>query len=762
MKDPHYKREQRNYEHPIASREAILDCMERVGEPVAFKRLAKDLGIEEGRDRDALKLRMRAMVRDGQVVVDRRNVYAVANKLEIFAGSVSAHPDGFGFVICDQERDDIFLGPRQMRAVFHGDKVLVRVRGRDRRGRDEGEIVEVLEHNTVELVGRVYFENRVPQLEALNRRIGHDILIENFTSLPIDGQIIVAKVVQQPTLHGMATVEIVTVLGEHLTPDMQVEIALRNNDIPFVFNDDAISEADKLPIEVKPQQKRQREDLRSMDLVTIDGEDARDFDDAVYCEAKRGGGFRLVVAIADVAHYVKPGSALDSDAYERGTSVYFPQYVVPMLPEKLSNGLCSLRPEVDRLAMVCDMTISAQGRISGYEFYEAVIRSAERLTYTQVGDWIDAGRFERHEQSLTALFTLAQLLNKKRHEKGALDFDTAEVRFSFSESGEVTDVAPVVRNQAHRLIEECMLCANICTAKLIGKSKIPGLYRVHEKPELEKIDYLREFLTIFGIDLGEGSPLDYQRAVQSLRGMKNGQVLQISLLRSLQQAVYQPENKGHFGLGFTHYAHFTSPIRRYPDLLVHRLIKSIIHSDRQMKEVRRFGKAKRLREYPYDEEAVVGQGVHLSMAERRADDAVYEVLQWIKCDFLTDHVGDEFEGVISSVTKFGFFVELSGVFVEGLVHVSTLSGDYFRFEMAEQSLVGERTGVMYGMGDIVTVQVARVDVDERKVDLELLTHSPLSRKRIPRKKTQDTGGKGGGKGGGKERGRSPKKRRKKR
>ena len=734
MKDPNYRRERRKYEHPIPSREAILICMEKLGEPVAFKRLAKELLIENSRDREALKLRLGAMVRDGQLVVDRRNVYAVANRLELFAGKVSAHADGFGFLICDEERDDIFLSHRQMRAVFHGDRVLARIRGRDRRGRDEGEIVEILERGTTELVGRVSFENRVPLLESLNRRIDNEILIEAFGHGLAEGQIVVGRVLQQPSLHGLATVEVIETLGEHLTPDMEVEVALRNQDIPYSFSDEVLIETDDMPIEVRPQQKRHRVDLRALDLVTIDGEDARDFDDAVYCEKRKRGGYRLIVAIADVAYYVRPGSALDSEAYQRGTSVYFPQYVVPMLPEKLSNGLCSLKPDVDRLAMICDMTISAQGRISGYEFYEGVIRSAERLTYTQVGAWIDAGEFPRHQQSLSAMLALARLLSRGRTERAALDFDTTEVKFEFDESGRVLNVEPLTRNFAHRLIEECMLCANVCAARLIDKSKLPGLYRVHEKPEREKIDYLRDFLSGFGIDLGEGEPKDYQRAVEALRGKQNGHVLQVALLRSLQQAVYQPVNRGHFGLAFTHYAHFTSPIRRYPDLLVHRLIKSLIHGREPPAEVRQLTGPARHRHYPYDAETVLVQGDHLSHTERRADDAVYEVLEWIKCDYLSEHVGEDFEGVISAVTKFGFFVELKGVYVEGLVHVSSLVGDYFHFEMADQCLVGERTGEAFGLGDIVTVQVARVDVDERKIDLELLTHSPLKGRRRTRKK----------------------------
>ncbi len=735
MKDPHSDREKRKYEHPIASREAILARMQDIAEPVSFKRLAKEVGIDSRRDREALKTRLRAMVRDGQIVGDRRNVYALAGRLELFAGRISAHPDGYGFLVCDEERDDIFLTHRQMRAVFHGDQVMVRVRGRDRRGRDEGEIVEVLTRNTVELVGRVYFDNRIALLESLNKRIDHEILIDNPSKELNEGQIVVAEVIDQPSLHGLAKVNVISILGEHLTPDMEVEIALRNHDIPFEFPDDVIAEVDALPFEVKPHAKRQREDLRGMDFVTIDGADARDFDDAVYCE-KRRGGYRLFVAIADVANYVKPGTELDQEAYKRGTSVYFPQYVVPMLPEKLSNGLCSLNPEVDRLVMVCEMTLSDQGRIGSYQFYEGVIHSKERLTYTTVGEWIDQGHFPRHEESLSNLVALANTLISGRNERGALDFDTREVGFQFDEAGRVAAVGLIQRNFAHRLIEECMLCANVCAAKLVARSGLPGLYRVHDEPEEEKIAFLREFLATFGIDLGEGTAEDYQQAIRALQGKQNSQVLQIALLRSMQQAVYQAENRGHFGLGFSHYTHFTSPIRRYPDLLVHRLIKSLIHSDRDMKEVRRFGNPRRGSFYPYETETVVTQGEHTSFAERRADEAVYEVLSWVKCDYLSEHVGDEFNGVISAVTKFGFFVQLEEVLVEGLVHVSTLSGDYYHFEQGEQSLVGERTKSSFGLGDLVSVQVASVDVDERKVDLELLTHSPIRRNR--KTKRRDT------------------------
>ena len=750
MKDPHAEREKRRYEFPIASREAILQTMADIGEPVSFRRLAETLDIGDPRDKESLKLRLRAMVRDGQLISDRSNRFAIAQRLELFAGRISAHPDGYGFLICDEKREDIFLPHRQLRAVFHGDRALVRIRGRDRRGRYEGEIVEVLERNTRELVGRVYFEMQVPLLEPLNRRIAHEILIDDPPADLQEGQIVAGALVRHPELHGLAAVTVTSILGSHLTPDMQVEIALRNHDIPFEFSDDAIAEADALPLEVAPQQKQQRADLRRLDFVTIDGEDARDFDDAVYCERRRGG-YRLFVAIADVANYVRPGSGLDDEARRRGTSVYFPRYTVPMLPEKLSNGLCSLNPRTDRLVMVCEMTISTQGRLGSWQFYEGVIHSQERLTYDTVGQWIEAGEFPRHTDSLGNLLALARLLAATREARGALDFDTQEVGFSFDAIGRVTDAHLVERNFAHRLIEECMLCANVSAARFIARHGRPGLYRVHEKPEREKVEYLAAFLESLGVDLGAGEARDYQRAIRSLRKKKNGHILQVALLRSMQQAVYQPENRGHFGLGYSHYAHFTSPIRRYPDLTVHRLIKSVIHSKKASKEVQRFGPPDGETFYPFDMAAVLALGEQCSFNERRADEAVYEVLEWIKCDYLSRHVGDHFEGVIAAVTGFGFFVQIGELLMEGLVHVSTLTDDYYHYEQGEQCLVGERAGTRFGMGDMVRVLVARVDVDERKVDLQLLTHAPMERKSIRRDRPGEKAGeRGAGRNGGKD------------
>ncbi len=734
-KDPYKQREARKYEHPIASREHILECLTRLGEPVAFKRLAKTLNIESTQDRDALRKRLGAMVRAGQLIVDRRNVYAIARKMELITGKVSAHPDGYGFVLVEDD-EDIFLTRRQMRQVFHGDVVTARIRSQNKRGKTEGEIVEVVERHTEQLVGRYYVANDITLLEPLNNRINHEVIIRDNGKLTCEiGQIVVARVVQQPSLHGVVMAEVEEILGDHLTPGIEVEIALRNNDIPVEWDDEVIAQVDKMPSKVRPADKVGRFDLTELPFVTIDGEDARDFDDAVYCEPKERGGWRLYVAIADVAHYVKPGTDLDNAARERATSVYFPQYVVPMLPEKLSNGMCSLNPEVERLVMVCEMTISSQGRVSGYVFYEGVILSHARLTYTEVAEIISEDADGPHRtaradivEHIDELHNLYKMLVRQRKKRGAIEFESTEVHFQFSEAGRVQGIAPRPRNTAHKIIEECMLCANVSAARLISQQKQPGLYRVHEPPEFEKVEFLQAFLARFGVNLQFGDtikPEDYQQVIEQLKDKQNGQVLQMSLLRSMNQAVYQMENKGHFGLGYAEYTHFTSPIRRYPDLLTHRLIKSEIYSPRASNKTLRIGRAKKIDDYPYDVEKMLALGAHTSFAERRADSAVYEVLEFLKCDYISDRVGEILPGVVTGVTKFGLFVELTDIFVEGLVHVSTLVGDYYHYDQGSQCLTGERSKVVYGMGDMVEVQIARVNVDERKVDFEIVSHTSL-------------------------------------
>ncbi|MDA0787824.1 MAG: ribonuclease R [Proteobacteria bacterium] len=752
MHDPDAEQEKKRYERPIASRRLILETMESIGEPASIKRLAKTLDMEESWQRDALQNRLRAMVRDGQLIADRRNVYAIASRMDLVRGRIAGHMDGYGFLIPEaDDEEDIFLGHRQMRGVFHGDIALVRIRGIDRRGRPEGEIVEVIERKTQQIVGRLYFENQAWFLESLNNRICQEILVHPADDLE-EGLIVTAAIVDQPSMHGIPSCEVLEVLGEQLTAELEIKVSLHNHEIPYQFGGDVLGEVAALPAEVAPADKKARRDLRELPFVTIDGTDARDFDDAVYCEDRARGGWRLYVAIADVAHYVRLGTALDQEARLRGTSVYFPQHVVPMLPESLSNGLCSLRPDVDRLALVCEMGLSASGRVTSYQFYEAVIRSAARLTYEQVADGPPEGPFA---PSLEAAYRLLGVLLSARGERGALDFDSTELAFEFDEWGAIGAISRRDRNRAHQLIEECMLCANVSAAAFIEKLELKGLFRVHQRPEEEKVEYLRTFLDSVGIGLPKGvlKPDDFQRALLELRSKPNGHVLQIVVLRSLSQAVYQPDNVGHFGLNYRRYTHFTSPIRRYPDLLTHRLIKSVIHGETTSALVRRFSGAAPVRDYDYGMDELVELGESCSFTERRAESAVYEVLEWMKCEYVHGRVGDTEPGVITGVTSFGFFVQLSEVLTEGLVHVSTLVNDYYQFDQASQCLVGEKSGLIFGLGDNVTVQIARVSVDERKIDFELVSHEPIKRDRPRLAKASRAGkpGKAGDRRGGKRR-----------
>ncbi len=748
--DPHQKREAQNYENPIPSREFILECLADIGRPASAKNIAKTLGLESSQDRDALSKRLGAMVRAGQLVVDRRNVYAIPSKIDLIKGRVSAHPDGYGFLLVEDD-EDIFFTRREMRQVFHGDVALARVRSKNRQGKTEGEIVEVVERNTQQLVGRYYIENNIKLLEPLNKRINHEVIIQDVNTECEPGQIVVAEITQQPGPRGVVMANIVEVLGDHLTPGIEVEIALRNNDIPSEWDPEILALVDRMPSAVTAADKKDRFDLTELPFVTIDGEDARDFDDAVYCEQDENGGWTLFVAIADVAHYVKTGSELDAAAVERATSVYFPQYVVPMLPEKLSNGLCSLKPKVERLVLVCEMTISSQGKVTNSYFYDGVIYSHARLTYTEVakaihGDNNEPARIALGDlvEDIDELNNLYEALIRQRQKRGAIEFDSPELQFQFSAEGKVQSIQPRARNKAHRIIEECMLCANVCAANLVEAQKRPGLFRVHEPPEQEKLAALEEFLQLFGIRFKASEnvqPSDYQQVVRQLQGQKNGSVLQMALLRSMNQAVYQTENKGHFGLGYDAYTHFTSPIRRYPDLLTHRLIKSEVYSATDERHTLRLGRKRKTDFYPYDLAQMIELGERTSFAERRADSAVYEVLDYLKCDYISDRVGDIFSGVVTGVAKFGLFVELDDIYVEGLVHVSSLVGDYYHYDQGTQVLTGERSGTMYGMGDVVEAQIVRVNVDERKVDFELVSHTPLIRKTARKKKESARKGK---------------------
>ncbi len=734
-KDPYAARESARYENPIPSREFILTVLGQSVGPLTADELFSNLGLRGDIEREALSRRLAAMERDGQVVRNRRGAYGTLENMEVIKGRVTGHPEGFGFVVSPESRDDIFLSSRQMRQVFDGDEVLVRVAGYDRRGRAEGRLVEVVEHRTEQLVGRYFCESGVHLVRPDNPRISQDILIEpEATANAQSGQIVLVGISRQPSMRYQPMGKIIQVLGDHLDPGLEIEIALYNYSIPHVWPDEVAAQVAQIKEEVSSQDITRRTDLRHLPLVTIDGEDARDFDDAVYCQAVRNNGWRLYVAIADVAHYVPIGSALDREAYARGNSVYFPGEVVPMLPEKLSNGLCSLRPEVDRLCMVCEMRIAASGEITGFKFYEALMHSRARLTYTQVAAMVaqrgEADSSVRRQFSgvvpdIDTLHALYQALRDKREQRGAIDFDTFETRILFDQHKKIEQIVPSERTDAHRMIEECMLSANVCAAKLLGKSKLPVLYRVHDIPGEEKLSALREFLGELGLGLPGGdepTPKDFQSVLNKLEDRPDATMIQSVILRSMMQAVYQPENIGHFGLNYESYSHFTSPIRRYPDLLVHRAIKALLHSKKRVAHLKRsdaIQPAAIEKNYPYQPVQIAEAGDHCSMTERRADEATRSVVNWLKCEYLLEHVGKEYAGVVTGVTGFGLFVELADIYIDGLVHITALPKDYYHHEPAHHRLVGERSGRVFRMGDPLRVRVARVDIDERKIDLDL-------------------------------------------
>jgi ribonuclease R len=713
-KDEFAEREAEKYEHPIPSREFILKHLAERGGPATRKQLIIELKLESDYEREAFRRRVSAMVRDGQLHKNRRGTYGPVEKMELISGRVIGHKDGFGFVVPDEGGDDLFLNARQMRSVFHGDRVLARVSGTDHRGRSEAIVVEVLEHNTQQLVGRYFNESGSSLVEPSNQRITQEIYIPLEETMGAKhGQMVVVALALQPTSHSRATGTITEVLGDHMAPGMEIDVAIRNHDLPFVWPDEVLDEAARFPATVPADAIQGRVDLRQLPFVTIDGEDAKDFDDAVYC-AEDGKGWVLYVAIADVGHYVKPRSALDAEAYVRGNSVYFPERVIPMLPEALSNGLCSLKPEVDRLTMVCEMSISASGKITRYQFHEAVIHSHARLTYNQVHAMIEKNdvdlreRFKKLVPNLEDLFAIFRTLHAARAARGSIDFDMPETKIIFGEDRKIERIVPLYRNNAHRLIEECMLCANICAAEFLLKHNFATLFRVHEGPTDEKLQDLHKFLGEMGLKLPGGqtpTPKDYAKLLTSISERPDARLIQTVLLRSLSQAVYTPENKGHFGLAFEAYAHFTSPIRRYPDLVVHRHIRSILKNHAKQNEEALSLLAK--------------EGEHCSTTERRADDATREVVDWLKCEFMLDRVGQEFDGLITSVTGFGFFVELKDIYVEGLVHISTLPNDYYQFDPTKQAMLGERTGRRFRLGDIVQVRVVRVDLDQRQIDFML-------------------------------------------
>lgn len=711
-KDPFLKREKEKYKTPIPSREYILEVLAEFGRPIGRQELADALGIKPQED-EVFGYRLKAMLRDGQIMQDRKSRLCLIDKINVKPGRIHAHPEGFGFFIPDDGSDDMVISPKEMRQVMHGDRVLAFQGSIDRRGRPEAQIQEIIEHANPNVVGRFYSECGVGFVVPDNTRLTQDILVPLPWSMDAqNGHMVSVSLEAFPTKKNQAIGKVTKILGEHMAPGMETEVAIRAHGIPHEWPEAVIAETTTVPRDVSGESIKGRQDLRDLNFVTIDGEDARDFDDAVFAEVLPKGGFRLLVAIADVSHYVKPGSALDNEAKLRGNSVYFPGRVVPMLPEALSNGICSLNPEVDRFAMVADMRFSAEGKMTRSHFYRAVFHSKARLTYTEVAPWL-AGKPMPDNRApvranIEALNALFQVLLKARKQRGAMDFDSIETRIEFDEQRKIKRLVPLVRNDAHRLIEECMLAANVAVADFLEKSGIPMLYRVHEAPDEDRLETLRAFLGEFGLRLPGGltpHAKDFQQVIAKLDNKPEKHLIETVMLRSLKQAQYLEANAGHFGLAYPAYTHFTSPIRRYPDLLIHRAIGHILDN-------------KPIDTFTYSTEEMAKLGRNASMTERRADEATREVVSWLKCEYMQDKLGQEFEGTISSVTGFGIFVELHDIYVEGLVHITSLKNDYYSFDPVKHRLLGERTGRIYRLGDRIRVLVARVDLDERKIDFE--------------------------------------------
>jgi len=714
-KDPFAKREAEKYKNPVPSREYITLQIEKAEKPLKLFKIAAIFNIDKSDAErfEAIRRRLRAMERDGQLIRNRRGEYGIVAKMDLIRGRIIAHPDGYGFLVSDDEGDDLFLTEHQMTTLMHNDRILANVVGTDHRGRREAAVVDVLERAVKTVVGRFHEKKTIAFVEPSNKRITHNILIPADKRMHAKhGEIVALTITDYPTRHEPALGEITDIIGEYEAEGIETDVTIRSYELPNQWSEEVEAEIAPLQDTVPEGAYTGREDMRDIPFVTIDGEDSRDFDDAVYCEP-RGKGWLLKVAIADVSAYVKPDTALDKAAYERGTSVYFPNRVVPMLPEVLSNGLCSLNPQVDRLAIVCEMAIDFYGRTRRIRFFEATIRSAARLTYTQVAKVLagDQEGFPHPEviPQIEHLQGLYHLLHKRRLKRGALELETTEAQLLFDDQGKLETIQPVVRNDAHKLIEEMMLAANVATAEWLDKHEMPFLYRIHEGPTTEKLTELRKFLNSLSLRIaGKETPetKHYARLIERTCEREDARLIQTVLLRSLRMAVYTPENKGHFGLAYTHYTHFTSPIRRYPDLLVHRAIRHVL-------------KGKPPEKFHYPASAFTEIGEHCSMTERRAEDASRDVIFWLKCDYLKKHLGEEFDGIISAVTPFGLFVELNGLFIDGLIHISSLENDYYHHEPEKQCLVGKRSGKVYRLFNPVRIKVARVNAEDKKIDFLL-------------------------------------------
>ncbi len=724
-KDPFYQRESEKYENPIPSREYILEFLENAGGPLKFKAIQNGIGLFDDEEVIGLERRLNAMVRDGQIHCDRKRAYGVINKLDLVKGTILGHKEGFGFFTPDTGGQDWFVSAREMRRVFPGERVLVRQKGEHRDGKKEAGIVEILEgEQPFQIVGRYHIENGFTFVTPEDPRIAQDILIPPDDPLKAkSNQVVVVQLAVRPTFRSKAVGRVVEVLGDYLAPGMEIEIAIAQYGIRNTWNNEIHDQLKTLPTRVKKSELTGRVDLRDLPLITIDGEDARDFDDAVYCLPRKSGGWKLYVAIADVSHYVKPNSALDQEAIKRGNSVYFPNSVVPMLPEQVSNGLCSLKPKVDRLCMVCEINIGRDGKPGRSKFYPAVMHSKARMTYNKVWSILQKDeklcqKYDFLVKPIADLHALYKARLKRKKMRGAIEFETTETQIKFNENRKIEQIVPVHRNDAHKIIEECMICANVAAAEFFIKKKLPGLFRVHLGPKEKKLEVLRSYLSELGLFIPGGTqpePEVFRTFLEQIQDRPDAENIQIMLLRSMSQAEYSPNNEGHFGLAFDAYTHFTSPIRRYPDLVVHRIIKAMVAEDALQSKADK-QQIKKL----YSLEKLSEIGHANSLTERNADMATRDVMDWLKCEYMQSHIGMKYTGEVSSITNFGLFVRLNEVYVEGLVHVTELGNDYFHYDHARQKMVGERSGKTFSIGDQVEIQVASVDIDLRRIDFSMV------------------------------------------
>jgi ribonuclease R len=741
--DPHFEREQVKYENPVASREYLLSMLTQHAQDnpggLAYTEICNLLNAHDEDSRIGIQRRLRAMEREGQVLFNRNKKYEVQAQDALVRGRVIGHRDGFGFLKHSDTEKDYFITMGQMKTLLHDDVVEGALGQTDRKGRTEFRVNQVVEPRKDAIVGRYFTEQGVSTVIPDDNRICHELIIpKEYTNGAKQGHVVVVEILQRPRRNMNPTGKITEVLGEHLAPGMEIETALRNFDIPHTWPKSVTASLSQLTDEVPDEAKTGRVDLRDLPLVTIDGEDARDFDDAVYCEPFEDGGWKLWVAIADVSSYVRLGTALDNEAQNRATSVYFPEQVIPMLPEALSNGLCSLNPDVDRLCMVCEMHISAKGKLGEYTFYEALMRSHARFTYTKVwnilnGDETLIQRYQDRVEDLGNLNNLYKALKRSRQNRGAIEFESVETKFVFNVHRKIENIVPLVRNDAHKIIEECMIMANVCAAQYIEENNAEALFRVHDKPDADRLISFRSYLAEVGIDFKAGNeptPKEFAQVASKIAGRVDKDLIQTMLLRSMKQAIYDGNNLGHFGLALEAYAHFTSPIRRYPDLVVHRVIKAIVNKQQGNKACKgaKF----------YTEQEIEALGEQCSMAERRADDATRDVADWLKCEFMLDHVNEVFEGVVASVTNFGLFVRLSDFQIDGLIHITSLANDFYHYDQIKQCLVGENSGRSYRLGDPLRIKVVAVNLDERKIDL--MIDGEDNTKRPARKKKKSSGG----------------------